>query len=93
MKENIFLPGSQVLVIFEETTKTDAGVLVDNRSKPIKKGLVVKVGVGVKNDTTNIDQIKEGDSILFKWSDEVVLEGKKYHVVEMPSVVLVMKKQ
>lgn len=102
-KEKVIYPlGDRVLVREEQNKKgeekTTSGIIIPStvsseKMTNTKKGTVIAVGSGRMNEAgVRIPlEIKKGDTILFQWGDEVILEGITYHVVREDSVLAIIK--
>jgi chaperonin GroES len=76
-------------VVLEEISATDSktasGIIIPESAdsdKDTKKGKVVAVGEGRMVDgILHKPQVKVGDTVLYSWGDNVVVNGTKYIIV------------
>lgn len=92
--------GDRVLVkpLEEKDTekKTDSGIILPESSKDeaVKRGTVISVGVGKKNDEGEVIsmEVKDGDKILFKEfsGEKVNIDDEEYYIVSESGLLAII---
>ncbi|PIP87078.1 co-chaperone GroES [Candidatus Campbellbacteria bacterium CG22_combo_CG10-13_8_21_14_all_36_13] len=66
-------------IIIPETVKEDRGA---------KEGKVIAVGEGKYIDGKLVPlSVKVGQSVLFSWGDDIVIDGEEYHLVSEGNIL------
>ena len=82
----ILLHNKVVLEYQYEEPKSKEGILLSQSENTFKKGKITMVGAGVDIASS----IKIGNSILYTNGQEVNFEGKKYILVDVVNIVVIL---
>lgn len=79
--------GDRVLIreIKESSGRTESGIYIPEGAKKdtgSKRGKVIAVGKGHYDDGALVPMtVKAGDTVLFQWGDQVVIDDEEYYLV------------
>lgn len=101
MKKATIVPlGDRVLIKVEKAEDAErkhaSGIIIPatvKEDRGAKRGEVVAVGPGRITDEGKLipTKIKVGDTVLFQWGDEIVMDGVEYQVVSESNILAVIK--
>ncbi len=79
----------------EESEKRVAGIIIPatvKEDRETKRGRVVAVGEGKVVDGTRVPvEVMRGDTVLFQWGDQLVIDDKEYYIVSESSILAVIR--
>lgn len=98
-KENQFKVspiGDRVLIkeIPKEDKKTAGGIIIPDtvKDRSTKQGTVVAVGKGKYDDGKLVPMsVSVGDTVLYNWGDEVIVDGIEYILVKESEILAIIK--
>jgi len=80
-----------VLKVLKNQTKTASGIMLPSSAtedKGMKRGEVVAVGPGKKNDGKNEKMtLKAKDIVLFQWGDDISFEGEDFVILRESEII------
>jgi chaperonin GroES len=92
--------GDRVLVkpLSEEDQEktTDSGIIIPatvSEKEETQRGTVVAVGPGRRTEDGTrmaIDEVAEGNTVLFQWGEKVEIDGDEYYIVPETSILAVI---
>ncbi|MBI5134179.1 MAG: co-chaperone GroES [Candidatus Taylorbacteria bacterium] len=96
-KPGVIPLGDRVLIkeIPKSEKSTAGGIIIPDSVKSDKgsrRGTVVSVGRGSYDDGKLVPmQVKEGDTVLFGWGDEIAIEGEEYFLVKESEILAIIR--
>lgn len=96
-KQKIEPLGDRVLIkgITQEDKKTAGGIIIPDSVKgdrSTKRGTVVAVGLGKYENGKHVAlSVSKGDTVLYGWGDEVVIDGVEYTLVRDSEIMAIIK--
>ena len=90
---SILLNGNRILVKeIKEEAKTATGILLSTSQETFKKGEVIFTGPGVyQNGVFVPNKIHVGNKVIYPHSQECVIEGETYYLINDESVIATLK--
>ena len=80
--------------ISKEDKKTAGGIIIPDsvkEDKSTRRGVVVAVGKGKYDDGMLIPMtVKEGDTVLFGWGDEISIDDEQYFIVKEGEIMAIL---
>ena len=71
---------TESVIIIPETVSPD--------SRGGKRGTVIAVGEGIYRDGKLVPlSVKAGQTVLFTWGDDVIIDGEEYHLVSEGNIL------
>jgi len=90
--------GDRILIKILESTsekRTSSGIIIPETIKEdsgSKRGEVVAVGEGRTESGKLIKpKVSVGDTVLFSWGDDLVIDGEKFYLVSEQNVLAIIK--